>query len=239
MRGMPCSSSERWTSVMKRGSSCVVSVNCSRKNDGFRRLRFFTGPTRNPASSRKHSESANIPYRIVGGMRFYDRAEVKDLLGYMRVATNPADDMSLLRIINNPPRGIGKTTVTRLLDRAAEHGRGLWSVLQDESLWSVGSAAHKRLVAFRGLISNLQELVGSDAPLGEIGAELVERTGYVDMLRHDDTPEADARFQNVQELVASMDEFRPGARPDVRMADFLENVTLQTSADEGVRKAIA
>jgi DNA helicase-2/ATP-dependent DNA helicase PcrA len=68
--------------------------------------------------------SANIGYRIVGGMRFYDRAEVKDLLGYLRVMINPADDMSLLRIINTPSRGIGKTTITRLLDLAAEQGRG-------------------------------------------------------------------------------------------------------------------
>lgn len=175
--------------------------------------------------------SANIGYRIVGGMRFYDRAEVKDLLAYLRVAINPADDMSLLRIINTPARGIGKTTITRLLDLAAQHGQSLWGVLEGEGLGTIGNAAQKRLVGFRTLMSDLREVATSDAPLGEIGAELVERTGYAEVLKHDDTPEADARFQNVQELVASMDEFHR-EHPDAVLADFLENVTLHTSADE-------
>jgi DNA helicase-2/ATP-dependent DNA helicase PcrA len=175
--------------------------------------------------------SANIGYRIVGGMRFYDRAEVKDLLAYLRVAINPADDMSLLRIINTPARGIGKTTITRLLDLAAQHGQSLWGVLEGEGLGTIGNAAQKRLVGFRTLMSDLREVATSDAPLGEIGAELVERTGYAEVLKHDDTPEADARFQNVQELVASMDEFHR-EHPDAVLADFLENVTLYTSADE-------
>lgn len=175
--------------------------------------------------------SANIGYRIVGGMRFYDRAEVKDLLAYLRVAINPADDMSLLRIINTPARGIGKTTITRLLDLAAQHGQSLWGVLEGEGLGTIGNAAQKRLAGFRTLMSDLREVATSDAPLGEIGAELVERTGYAEVLKHDDTPEADARFQNVQELVASMDEFHR-EHPDAVLADFLENVTLHTSADE-------
>jgi DNA helicase-2/ATP-dependent DNA helicase PcrA len=176
--------------------------------------------------------SANIGYRIIGGMRFYDRAEVKDLLAYLRVMTNPADDMSLLRIINTPARGIGKTTVTRLLDFAAEQGRSLSELLDDEGvLAQFGSAARKRLGAFHGLMSGLRDVAASGAPLGEVGAELVNHSGYAEMLRHDDTPEADARFQNIQELVASMDEFER-EHPESTLADFLENVTLQTSADE-------
>ncbi|NNE19723.1 MAG: UvrD-helicase domain-containing protein [Myxococcales bacterium] len=178
--------------------------------------------------------SANIGYRIVGGMRFYDRAEVKDLLAYLRVMTNPADDMSLLRIINTPPRGIGKSTITRILDSAAQYGQGLTELLDDDAtLAQFGTAARKRLGAFRGLMAGLRETAASGAPLGEIGAELVHRSGYAEMLQHDDTPEADARFQNVQELVASMDEFQR-ERPDSTLAEFLENVTLQTSADEQV-----
>jgi DNA helicase-2/ATP-dependent DNA helicase PcrA len=178
--------------------------------------------------------SANIGYRIVGGMRFYDRAEVKDLLAYLRVMTNPADDMSLLRIINTPSRGIGKTTVTRLLDLAAQYGRGLSDLLDDDATLSqFGSAARKRLAAFRGLMASLRDVAASGAPLGEIGAELVNQSGYAEMLKHDDTPEADARFQNIQELVASMDEVQR-ERPDSTLAEFLENVTLQTSADEQV-----
>ncbi len=175
--------------------------------------------------------SANVPYRIVGGMRFYDRAEVKDLLAYLRVAMNPADDMSLLRIINTPARGIGKTSVSRLLDLAAERGQGVWAALNDDGPSPFRPAAHKKLTVFRNLLRGLINLVGSDAPLGEIGAELAERSGYAEMLKNDDSPEADARFQNIQELIASMDEFER-ERPDAGLAEFLENVTLQTSADE-------
>ncbi|KPK49513.1 MAG: hypothetical protein AMJ63_16475 [Myxococcales bacterium SG8_38_1] len=173
----------------------------------------------------------NIAYRIVGGMRFYDRAEVKDLLAYLRVMANPADDMSLLRIINTPARGIGKTTITRLLDHAAEQGRGLTDILGEGAIAQVGNAARKRLAGFHRLICELREVAVSGAPLGEIGAEVVNQSGYAEMLRHDDSVEADARFQNVQELVASMDEFER-ENPESSLADFLENVTLQTSADE-------
>ena len=183
--------------------------------------------------------SANIGYRIVGGMRFYDRAEVKDLLAYLRVMNNPADDMSLLRIINTPARGIGKTTVTRLLDLAAQHGRSLLELLDEkDTLDQFGSAARKRLAAFRRLMSELRDVRAAGAPLGEIGAELVEQSGYGEMLRHDDTAEADARYQNVQELVASMDEFQR-ERPEETLSDFLENVTLHTSADEQAGDALA
>ena len=177
---------------------------------------------------------ANIPYRIVGGMRFYDRAEVKDLLAYLRVLSNPADDMSLLRIINTPARGIGKTTISRVLDAAAEQGRGLTEMLGDEAALSgLGNAARKRLAGFHGLMNRLRDVVASGAPLGELGAEVVNQSGYADMLRDDDSVEADARFQNVQELIASLDEFQR-EHPDGTLADFLENVTLQTSADEQV-----
>jgi len=177
---------------------------------------------------------ANIPYRIVGGTRFYDRAEVKDLLAYLRVLSNPADDMSLLRIINTPARGIGKTTISRVLDAAAEQGRGLSDMLGDEaSLSGLGNAARKRLARFHGLMNALRGVLASGAPLGELGAEVVNQSGYADMLRDDESVEADARFQNVQELVASMDEFQR-EHPEGMLADFLENVTLQTSADEQV-----
>ena len=176
---------------------------------------------------------ANLGYRIVGGMRFYDRAEVKDLLAYLRVMTNPADDMSLLRIINTPARGIGKTTITRLLDQASEQGTGLFDLLDQGAFSQIGNAARKRLAGFHGLMMELRDVAGSGAPLGEIGAEVVNHSGYAEMLRHDDSPESDARFQNVQELVASMDEYQR-EHPEASLAEFLENVTLQTSADEDV-----
>ncbi|MGB8223988.1 MAG: UvrD-helicase domain-containing protein, partial [Polyangiales bacterium] len=122
--------------------------------------------------------SANIGYRIIGGMRFYDRAEVKDLLAYLRVMINPSDDMSLLRIVNTPARGIGKTTITRLLDLAANQGRSLSDLLGDDgTLSQFGSAARKRLAALSRLLTDLRDIAASGAPMGEIGAELVNQSG--------------------------------------------------------------
>jgi DNA helicase-2/ATP-dependent DNA helicase PcrA len=165
-------------------------------------------------------------------MRFYDRAEVRDLLAYLRVITNPADDMSLLRIINTPARGVGRTTITRLLDLAAREGRSISELLEDPAILApLGNATRKRLASFAQVVCDLREVAASGVPLGEIGAEVVHRTGYGEMLQQDDTPEADARLQNVQELVASMDELAR-EQPDASLSDFLENVTLQTSADE-------
>ncbi|MFW6031596.1 MAG: ATP-dependent helicase, partial [Myxococcota bacterium] len=176
--------------------------------------------------------AANIPYRIVGGMRFYDRAEVKDALAYLRSIHNPDDDVSLLRIINTPARGIGKTTIEKLMDLAARRGLGVWAALEAAiQEQAVGAGARKKLAAFRDLMRELRELAEGGAPLTEVGHAVVERSGYGAMLRNEDTPEADARLQNLEELLGSMSEFGSEA-DDPTLANFLELVTLQSSVDE-------
>ena len=108
----------------------------------------------------------NIPYRIIGGVRFYDRAEVKDLLAYLRVLTNPADDVSLLRILNKPTRGIGKTTVSRLLDLAAETGLGVWDAMEAahrDGRFSKGIL--RKLDAFRRLMEKLRSGAACPCPI--------------------------------------------------------------------------
>ena len=172
---------------------------------------------------------ANLPYRIVGGLRFYDRAEVKDLLAYLRILVNPDDDVGLLRIINTPARGIGKTTITRLLDLAAENGLGVWKALDivgsDDRF---GRAAIKKLAAFRDLIIRLQDGVEAGTyDLSDIGGVVLHETGYVDLLKQENTPEADARIQNLEELVGSMQQYK-AEQPEARLVDWLNDVTLQT-----------
>jgi DNA helicase-2/ATP-dependent DNA helicase PcrA len=171
----------------------------------------------------------DIPYRVVGGVRFYDRAEVKDLLAYLRVLMNPADDVSLLRIINKPTRGIGKTTLSRLLDLAAEKGVGVWDAMalaHRDGRFSKGVL--RKLDAFRKLMEKLQER--ADLPLPDLGGLVLDETGYLAMLRAENTPESDARQQNLAELVGSMGEFE-ARHEGSTLTSFLEEVTLQSAID--------
>lgn len=183
------------------------------------------------AQSRVFEEAlraANLPYQVIGGTRFYDRAEVKDILAYLRVLSNPDDDVSLLRIVNVPARGIGKTSIDRILDIAARNGASVWETLQhisDDA--SVPSAARKKLVGFVGMMNALREKSSYGMGPAELARAIIEETAYQKSLREEDTPEADARLENIQELLGSMDEFENEAETPTLSA-FLENVTLQT-----------
>ena len=171
----------------------------------------------------------DIPYRVVGGVRFYDRAEIKDLLAYLRVITNPADDVSLLRIVNKPTRGIGKTTLSRLLDLAAESGVGVWDAIElahRDGRFSKGVL--RKLSAFRKLVEKLQER--ASLPLPDLGGLVLEETGYLAMLRAENTPESDARQENLAELVGSMADFQ-SRNEEATLTEFLEDVTLQSAID--------
>jgi DNA helicase II / ATP-dependent DNA helicase PcrA len=176
--------------------------------------------------------AANVPYQVVGGTRFYDRAEVKDALAYLRVLHNPDDDVSLLRIINTPARGIGKTTIERVLDLAARRGVGVWAALEAAvGEGALGAAASKKLGAFVELIRGLRTTALEGTALPELGQAVLDRSGYVPMLRNEDSPEADARLLNLEELVGSLAEFQAEAA-EPSLAGFLELVTLHSTTDD-------
>ena len=173
---------------------------------------------------------ANVPYRVVGGMRFYDRAEVKDVLAYLRVLANPDDDVSLLRILNVPARGIGKKSVETLLELAAQQGQGVYEALGEAVQGS--SAGAKR---FRGVVALFGDLMRKRDEGGKLSAlayAVFADSGYEKWLKDQDSPEADARVQNVQELLGAI-QLAQEETPDLDLAGFLERVTLASSADEG------
>lgn len=172
----------------------------------------------------------NLPYRVYGGLRFYDRAEVKDLMAYLRILQNPDDDISLLRIINTPTRGIGKTTVTRLLDSAAQSGTSVFQALgQAVTAGQWGAATTRRLGGFYELLLDLQKQVTHKGP-ADLAQEVLSQTGYVEILQNEDSAEADSRLENLKEVISSMIEFEREAEQPT-LAAFLELVTLQTDAD--------
>jgi DNA helicase-2/ATP-dependent DNA helicase PcrA len=190
---------------------------------------------RTHAQSRLFEEALrrhNLPYRVIGGLRFYDRAEVKDLLAYMRVVHNVEDDVSLARVINKPARGIGKTTLDRMQETATRSGTSLYSgllALREDA--SQSAAVRKKLGAFVEMLDGLRER----ASLGpaSLARDVLKATGYLDYLRAEDTPEADSRLENIQEVLTSMDQYEADA-DEPSLTQFLELVTLETDADRSV-----
>ena len=176
--------------------------------------------------------SANTPYRIVGGQRFFERAEVKDLLAYMRVLVNPADDVSFLRIVNVPIRGIGKTTVDKISARASRVGISVYEAFTDATEPELGRAK----TGARALTSMLAEQRAAmfrGESIAVVASTLLERTGYVEKLHAEDTAEADARAENLQELIGSMAEYE-AEEEDTTLAGFLERVTLDQEKEGDV-----
>jgi DNA helicase-2/ATP-dependent DNA helicase PcrA len=177
--------------------------------------------------------ASRIPYQIVGGARFYERAEVKDALAYLRVLVNPRSDVDLLRIVNVPARGIGQTTVDRLSAWASGSGCSVADALgRLDAIADIAGAAKKKVAGFRDLLQQL----GPAAALrpSEAMSQILTETGYVQALEKEDTAESDARVENLQELVGSMQDYEAeveaaGEKPTV--AGFLERVTLVSDVD--------
>ncbi len=173
-----------------------------------------------------------IPYELVGGTHFYARAEIKDLVAYLRVLRNPRDDLSLLRILNNPPRGIGKATLELLQGRADERSQSLWDALTGSELGSFPARGAKALAQFRDLIQGLQA-EAEERPLPSLLDRLLEETGYARMYDKDD-PEAYARLENIREFVTAAQEFteeRLEAGESDLLTAFLDHAALVSDID--------
>ncbi|HOU90136.1 MAG TPA: UvrD-helicase domain-containing protein [Polyangiaceae bacterium] len=175
-----------------------------------------------------------IPYQVVGGMKFFERAEVKDLIAYLRLVDNPRSDADLGRVINVPARGIGDKTVQRLFALATARGSSAWDaiepLLRDGAL---GTAAKARLVAFRALIEELRRAAESCAP-DDLAELVLERSGYRAALGEADTAESDARLENLAELVGSIAEYVAEAGDTgepATLGGYLERVSLVTAVD--------
>ncbi len=177
----------------------------------------------------------NIPYQIVGGTKFFDRAEVKDLLSYLRVLTNPRSDVDLLRIINVPARGIGTTTIDRLIALADEKKTSLFQALETaQTSPDIGSAARKKIAGFRALLGSMMDRLASWTP-SEAAIAVLDETGYKKGLENEDTAESDARLGNLGELLGSIVEYETEAQSageTATLAGYLERVTLVADVDQ-------
>jgi DNA helicase-2/ATP-dependent DNA helicase PcrA len=181
-----------------------------------------------------------IPYIIIGGLKFYDRKEIKDALAYLRVIANPADTVSLLRIINTPRRGIGQTSVDNLLNAANELNVPLWEILADEtSVNTLAGRASKSALKLARTIEAYQEQL-TTLSAAEIVKGIVEDSGYVADLRNKGTDEAENRLANIYELYNAVVQFQED-NEDKSLEGFLANASLASDLDnlEDGQKAVS
>ncbi|MBW4560764.1 MAG: DNA helicase PcrA [Mojavia pulchra JT2-VF2] len=171
-----------------------------------------------------------IPYTVVGGMRFYDRKEIKDVIAYLRAIANPADTVSLLRVINTPRRGIGKTTIDALVNASQQLGTTLWEILSDEtSVNTLAGRGAKSVKSFAEMISRWQAEIGT-LPAAEIVQGILEDSGYVQDLLNQGTDESQDRIQNVQELYNAVLQFQE-ENEDATLQGFLQSTALSSDLD--------
>ena len=172
-----------------------------------------------------------IHYRIIGGTRFFDRAEIKDMLSYLCVINNRADDLRLKRIINNPPRGLGAKTLETAERMALAEGKPLYDVVSDPYSYGPLEKSAEKLMRFVVLMEELAGLLDDGMSLPEFYDEVLERTGYAEMLKAKPTEENQTRLENVQELKSSIQSYVQNSE-NPTLAGFLEEIALYTDLEQ-------
>lgn len=178
----------------------------------------------------------NIPYKIYGGLSFYQRKEIKDLLSYFRVIINPKDNEALKRVINYPARGIGETTLGKLEQAALAAGKSIFEIIQNcptENPAGLNKGTISKLADFSGIIGQFAEKTSS-ADAYELASSVATETGIMKDLYRDQTPEGRSRFENIQELLNGIQEFTINAREEGlpnSLSNYMEDVALLTDQD--------
>ncbi|MCX7918360.1 MAG: UvrD-helicase domain-containing protein [bacterium] len=203
------------------------------KNQGKRKWRQVAIFYRTHAQSRVLEDMlrrARIPYTIVSGIRFYERKEIKDIIAYLRLLINPADEIALERIINVPGRGIGNSTITRLKQFAAEKQISLYYVLEHiKDIPSLHSGVRSKIIHFVTLIESFRNAM-DNLPVHDLVKTIIDRLDYFEYLKSFDPEDGESRIENVKELVSAVTEFELRSE-DKTLAAFLNEVSLLTNMD--------
>ena len=173
-----------------------------------------------------------IPYRMVGGMRFYERMEIKDILAYLKTLDNPADEVALKRIINTPSRGIGQATVDKIAECAAQKGVLFYDALAEAAKGGLLAAGPRGKVASFVAMLDRFKAVAETTALKELASRIIQETGYADRLKGERSDEADDRLANLQELLAALEEFERTSE-ERSLSAFLEQVALVSDLERG------
>jgi DNA helicase II / ATP-dependent DNA helicase PcrA len=234
-----------YTAVDEKDEARFICRNIERFIDDGSALAEIAVLYRTNAQSRALEDALRnrgIAYRIFGGLRFYDRKEIKDIIAYLRVLHNPADAVSLHRIINVPARGIGDTTVDRLERTAQQKGLSLYQAAMDPTGADVSTAAARKLGEFTGMMERLRAEL-EDITLTDLVRKVIEDSGYVRSLEEERTIEARIRIENLTELLTATEDFQEQNR-EATLPAFLDQVALitdmeQQSAGEGKGRTTA
>lgn len=194
---------------------------------------------RTNAQSRVFEEKliqSNIPYKIVGGHKFYDRKEIKDILAYLRLIANPEDSMSFQRVINSPKRGIGPGTIEKLQTFADEHDWSLLEAAGNVDLSALAAKPRKTLAEFAKVINSLSKM-SQTSSMTDLMTDLLDNSGYLDDLHHQNNLESQTRIENLQELQTVTTQFDQTYEPDddvdeTRLSSFLTDLSLTSDQDE-------
>lgn len=195
---------------------------------------------RTNSQSRSFEEAmrkTGIPYKIYGGLSFYQRKEIKDIIAYFRLVANPSDEEAFKRIINYPKRGIGGTTVDKIIASATEHGVSLWQVICSPQLYrlDVSKGTMAKVEKFRALIDGYAQRMNED-DASTLGTDIIRSSGIANDIFSDNSPEGMSRQENINELISGLEEFVEGRREEDResetsIPDFLQEVSLLTDID--------
>ena len=178
----------------------------------------------------------NIPYRVYGGLSFYQRKEIKDVIAYFRLSINPNDEEALKRVINYPARGIGNTTLTKLSTAAVQSQASLWDVICEPLSYgvSINSGTHNKLQGFRSIISDFMSKV-TEQNAFELGQHIVRASGIINDVYQDRSPENLSRQENIEELINGIHDFCANREEEgnehIHLTDYLQEVSLLTDQD--------
>lgn len=225
-------------SDMEEGEIVVNKIAELRREKGYG-YGDFAILYRTNAQSRIFEEALRkrtIPYKIYGGLSFYQRKEIKDVIAYFRLVVNPSDEEAFKRIINYPARGIGETTVGKIITAATENEISLWTVLCEPLTYglSINKGTHNKLQGFRELLEGFIE-VQADKNAYELGTDIIRQSGIINDVCQDTSPENLSRRENIEELVNGMNDFcalrMEEGNTNISLTDFLSEVSLLTDQD--------
>lgn len=184
---------------------------------------------RTNAQTRSFEENLTCPYRILAGLRFYDRREIKDLLSYLRVIFNPADDTNLSRIVNVPKRGIGDTTVGKISALAMSVGKSMFDIITDPGYADAIGRSYSKIASFAQMINEIRSLV-NEISVSELIEVILKRTGYLESLVAENAQEAQGRIENIEELKSKAIEYEEKVE-NPSFEGFLDNISLVSDVD--------